>query len=178
MIKRGMGKKGEFYLIAAIIIAIAVIGIISVVNFSTTQNEVNLDEFKEEIQIESSYILDYANYNSLTGKETNEILEDFTEDYINSKSFGKNMYFIFGDKSNFTLKAYQSSSESVVIETSGVPETLGVTPNEIYTNYFSTSDNVTLIIENYEKNFEIREGESFYFIISSKNNGEKHVVSN
>ncbi len=173
-----MDKRGEFYLVAAIIISIVVIGIVSVVNYTRTSSETNLDDFKQEMQIESSYVLDYANYNELSDTEINSLLENFTVDYINTKSQNKNMYFIFGEKSNFTFVAYQSDSETVALATSSGSESLAIEEGVIFTDYYSTDNNVTLALDGFDKEFEMKEGENFYFIMSKKIGDEKHVVSN
>ena len=45
----GFGKKGQFYLIAAIILATIIIGISVVMNYSKKQDSGNLENLKEEL---------------------------------------------------------------------------------------------------------------------------------
>ncbi len=176
-IKRG--KRGQFYLIATLIITIIVIGITSIVNYSSTSSSIRLDEVREELKIESSYLLDYANYNDFSGTEINTLLEDFSEDYVGAKGQGKNLYFIFGDKSNFTFMGWQSSTESVSLKTSEGSENINLNEETLHTSYHSTNNNVSLTLDARDtKEFEMLEGENFYFIVSSKLEEEKHVVSN
>lgn len=174
----GKDKRGQFYLIAAIVIAVALIGITSIFNYSSKSSSTNLDENKEELQIESSYVLDYTSYNSLSDGETNTLLEDFSEDYINTKGGENNVYIIFGKKSSFELVARQTQEESVNIKTSSEESDLNLNKNEIYKNSYTTEDNVTLTLGEDPKSFEMSEGENFYFIISNLNGDEKHVISN
>ena len=97
MAKRG-NKTGQFYLVAAIIIAGIAIGLVAVANYSKKQEQTEINSLKEEIQIESSMVLDHALNTGESQQETSNLMQDFTQIYIDSESRDKNLYFIFGRK--------------------------------------------------------------------------------
>ena len=109
MAKRG-NKTGQFYLVAAIIIAGIAIGLVAVANYSKKQEQTEINSLKEEIQIESSMVLDHALNTGESQQETSNLMQDFTQIYIDSESRDKNLYFIFGRQSNIILKGYQKNA--------------------------------------------------------------------
>ena len=75
--RKPWNKQGQFYLIAAIIISALIIGVAGVSNYLLKESDFRLNELKEEIQTESSYVMDYALYNILSQTEFNNLLINF-----------------------------------------------------------------------------------------------------
>jgi len=94
--KRG-NKKGQFYLIAAIIISLVIIGFANLKNYSTRQSTITISNFGEELQIESENVLDFGTYNGYSSSSMQELMKNLSADYINYVRDGEESYFLFGD---------------------------------------------------------------------------------
>ena len=171
--KRG-DKKGQFYLIAAIIIIAVVVGFVTIFNYSARRDSVKIYDFGEELGIESQNVLDYGTYNEGT-VDMDVLLEDFIESYVDYAGEGKNLYFLFGDFDNIKIIAYQELEESVSVDGSeiGIMDGMG---EEMHTP--SADEKVVIEIDDVEYDFKLNEGENFYFVISQEIEGEKYVVTN
>ena len=178
MIRRG-DKSGQFYLIAAIILATIIIGISVVVNYSKKQDSGNLENLKEELQIESENVLNYGAYNGFNDAQMETLLTDFSKDYINSKGKDKNLYFIFGDSVSLNVVASQSLEETAKINVGSGEVVLSIIQGVIFEQSYSPSGNqVSLIINDFTHNFKLEEGENFYFLISQEIGGGVYVTKN
>ena len=171
MIKRG-NKVGQFYLIAAIILAMIIISIVTISNYSKRNKYSDLNSLKDELQIESARVIDHGIYRQLTQPQLNSILHDFTQKYINSESTDKNLYFIFGTQSNITLKFYQKNAKDVFLNDNLIPpETF------VYSINNPADNNINLTINSDSYIFDIKSGQNFYFVITKELEGEEYVVT-
>ena len=169
MIKRG-DKAGQFYLISAIILATLVIGVFTISNYSRKESNLKLHELKEEIQIESAYVLDHGLYKEL---EFYVLLLDFTENYIDYQGQGKDLYFVFGTLSNITVTGYQKSEKDVYLDSTLITTDSG----EFNGGIDPAGDIVTLSIDDASYEFELTNGENFYFILSQKINSGEYIIT-
>ena len=168
-----MGKSGQFYLIAAIILAAIIIGIAAVSNYSRKSTNVRIDDLKEELQIESSNVLDYGTYKELNQAQKYTLFNNFAQTYIDSESGNKDLYFIFGNENNMTVKGYQESPQTVRLNNAIITTSRGAFVGGI--NPVGKDLNVSIAENDYE--FEIKPGENFYFVIIQEIEGEKYVVT-
>lgn len=172
----GLGKKGQFYLIAAIILATIIIGINIVSNYSKKQNPGSLENLKEELQIESENVLDYGAYRGLSDSAMKTLLTDFSKDYITSKGKDKNLYFIFGNFASLTVVASQSLEETAKINVGNGIVDLSITQEGV--SFLPSGNQVSLIINDFTHKFKLEEGENFYFLISQEIGGGVYVTKN
>lgn len=169
--KRGMGKSGQFYLIAAIILAAIIIGIAAVSNYSRKATNVRIDDLKEELQIESANVLDYGTYRGFSQAQKYTLFNDFAQAYIDSKS--EDLYFIFGNENNMTVKGYQESPQKVTLDSLTITEISG----EFVGGRNPSLNEIKVSIGELKYKFKIKPGENFYFIIIQEIEGEKYVVT-
>jgi hypothetical protein len=150
------GKRGQFYLLAAIIIITLIVGFVTLQNYSYGKTSVKLDDLKEELAIESQNVIDYG---TSSHDDWDIQLEQFIESYVNYAGAGKDLYFIFGDSGSLQVKAYQNLKlvDAPLITTEG---------GEIF-----------ITIDNIEYKFDLLDEENFYFIVSQEIEGEKHIVT-
>jgi len=177
----GFGKKGQFYLIAAIILATIIIGISVVMNYSKKQDSGNLENLKEELQIESENVLDYGAFHRFNDAQMKSLLTDFSEDYITVKGDNKNLYFIFGKEGTDSLKVVASQTLKETAEISGVANggELGIIQGEVFKGIYTPSGNeISLIVNDFTHDFILEEGENFYFLISQEIGGGVYVTKN
>lgn len=171
--KRGRNKAGQFYIIAAIILAAIIIGIAAVSNYSKKEKNVRLSDLKEELQIESANVLDYGTNNEFSEAQMYTLLNDFTQEYIASESGDKDLYFIFGDQDNISVKGYQKSVHTVSLDGSTITTSSG----SFIGSLNPSGEEVNLSIDDNSYDFDLKAGENFYFVISQKVGGEEHVVT-
>ena len=95
--KRG-NKKGQFYLLAAIIIIIVIVGFATVSNYLKKKGTVKLYDIKDELQIESGEVLEYGISEEITDiNDLRILIDDFIVKYQEYAGEGKSLYFIFGN---------------------------------------------------------------------------------
>lgn len=171
--KKEAGKRGQFYLIAAIVVAVVIIGVAVVSNYVKKESGINLSDLKEEIKTESSYVMDYALVNELGQSAFDNLLINFTETYTDYFKREKSHYFIFGDEDEITVSGYQKEGRTVylndaLVTSSGGDFTKSIDPE---------TQNITLKIDDNSYSFPISEGKNFYFVISQSIGNEEHTIA-
>jgi len=151
-------KRGQFYLITAVIIITVIIGFVTISNYSKRRTSVKLYDLEDELGIEIQNVLGYGTYNGYEEEEMNSLWESFIEDYKDYAGAGKDLYFIFGDSGSLQVKAYEDLEEV----------DYDITTNE---------ERVSIVIEDVEYDFKLNPGENFYFVISQEIEGERHVIT-
>ena len=147
------GKRGQFYLMAAIIIITVIVGFVTISNYSRKKTSVKIYDLGEELGIESQNVLDYGTY---TG---NDKLSDFLKQYSNYIDGGIDVYVITGNEDNLQVYKYSDGVEEQV------------------TDFTEEGGKVIITIEETDYQFDLTAGENFYFVILQKIEGEKYVVT-
>jgi hypothetical protein len=194
-------KRGQFFLIAAVVIIVITISIMTISNYTQSNDETNIDDLGDEMDIESKSVLDYWASNGKTDDELDELMETFIENYVNGLDNNKNIYFIFGNSEKIHFRGYQLATsecvcltiDSITLDTAHTCQQMGgitppcVTPQLSLTREggitqdFVASDGggiegvVTSIGEG-DYLTRINSGENFYFILWENSEGEKHIV--
>lgn len=176
MVKRG-DKTGQFYLIAAIILATLIIGVVTISNYAKKESNLKLHELKEEIQIESAHVLDYGLYNKLSEAEFYTLLLTFTKDYINYQGKNKDLYFIFGNQNNITVTGYQETEKEVSVSSGSSQAIITNEAGEFTGGIAPGTDIVILSISDTLYEFELNSGENFYFILSQEVNRGEYIIT-
>lgn len=81
----------------------AIVGFFSLSNY-LQESIIDIENKKENMQIESQKIIEHCTYNELTLDECNEKLENYAESV--AKDSKEDYYFVFGNKSDYTLGGY------------------------------------------------------------------------
>ena len=155
-------KAGQFYLFAAIIIISLIIGFAVISNYSKTRTSTKIYDLGEELKIESAEVLDYGTYNEYSKEEMKDLLGNFTEVY--SEYAGKDVaiFFISGNKEGVEIYDYPEEGG----------EGIGEEQVEII------GEKIIVTVDEIKYEFSLKSGENFYFIISQKIDGEKHIITN
>jgi len=176
--------RGQFFLIAAIIIIVVTIGIVTVSNYAGEKDAVKLYDLSEELGIESQNVLDYGTYSQLDEEEMKMLMEKFVQNYVNYVGDTGNLYFIFGNKETIYAIGYQElTSEKVCITLNTKGEDAECIPLQIMgeTQEFPSAgkeiEEVFIKIENYEYQFKLNPGENFYFVIWQRIGRDKVVIT-
>jgi hypothetical protein len=176
-----MEKKGQFYLIAAIIIAMVIISLATITNYTVERRKpVKFYDLGSELSEESSRVIDYGIYNE---KDIPEIIENFTDEYFLNYTKEKEKYselvFIYGNQDDAKLATYTSEATGLILVTSGGTSLSisGVDKYAVNRISLGTTNNVEVDILNVTYNFTIEDMENFLFIITKKTDEEKYIIS-
>ena len=175
-----MNKRGQFYLIAAIVVIAIIIGFATISNYYKEKSSTKIYDLGEEIGIESSEVLDYGTINDDVDYE--ELIGHFTGIYSKYAGEDKEIYFIFGNKENIVAYTY----ESVVSGSIALPFPGGGSPgltlkNRIKKDLPINKEESKILIkikDDISQEFELKPGENFYYVIFQKIGEEQHIVVN
>jgi hypothetical protein len=170
-------KRGQFYLLAAIIIIAVIIGFAVISSAPKKNAPQKLYDLGNELGIESQNVLAYGTYNELNDTQMTDLLQQFIAQYVNYAGQGRNLYFIFGNSNKVTVMAYQQLTEEKVTVNAGSgyqPLVVGGVPQQ----FSPTGTKVTIKIGTQTYSFNLQVGQNFYFVISQEIQGEKYVITN
>ncbi|MCA9487507.1 MAG: hypothetical protein KC516_00945 [Nanoarchaeota archaeon] len=167
------GVKGQFYFIAAIIVVLAVIGFVTIANFSKTTHDRELSELKQELDIEIEYLFEYLTYNPSVIPST--IYEDFIDNYVEEIG-NRNIIFIYGTQGDMRIRGYKyyesylsySADDNEGIQFSGTPQSIN--------QGTSASTSITINYNGNDYKFDLKEGQNFYYLITKEYKGEKQII--
>lgn len=178
-----MKKRGQFYLLAAMVIIVVISGFVAVSNYTRKQGTVKIYDLKEELGIESSKVLEYGVISDDTvivdGQPVN-IIEHFIDLYEQYAGENKEIYFIYGNKDEVFLITYDEVIQGSlrIVGSENIPVTQNIFGNEVTKTSLPIEGGIVRIeISGVEYEFEIKPGENFFFIISQEVEGEQHVAT-
>jgi hypothetical protein len=171
-----LNKRGQFYLLAAIIIITVIVGFAAISNYAKKKGTVKLYDIKDELQIESGEVLEYG---VSSRQDIGKLIDDFIERYQEYAGENKELYFIYGDFDEVWMVTFRE-----ILVTSKV-DGKSITTSKLDTERVElniTGDDpgtktVIATINNVDYEFELKPGENFFFVISQEIEGEKHIVS-
>ena len=100
-------KRGQFYLMAAIIIVGLLIAVVTITNFAITKespDEIKIYQLSQDLKLEGEQVI---NFGIISQQEINNVLTTFTKEYgayISNKE--NDVYFIYGDKKGINVIGY------------------------------------------------------------------------
>ena len=160
-----MNKRGQFYLIAAIIIIVIIFGIYTAGNYVKTKQEKTIVyDLKKEFGLESGKIDDFALYNSYN---SGTYLDTWIETYVNTRGQSlDNFVVVYGDGTDLKMKRYSRNSSGGVCLSGGCLWTTSIINGEtssIDENKFE------ITLGNIVYPFTLEPGKNFLFIIKEGN---------
>jgi len=151
-----MKKRGQFYLVAGIIIISIIVGLIAISNYIQKSQTVIVNDLKEELKIETQKVLEYDISN-----EPNKI-NQYGLDYSKHLGSGIELYFIMGKKPNIIAYQYINGVERL-LEGEEAPDI--------------QEDKIIFTLEDVDYEFDLMPSENFYFLISQEIKGELFVAT-
>ncbi|MBU2052837.1 MAG: hypothetical protein V1788_00325 [Nanoarchaeota archaeon] len=180
-------KRGQYYLVAALIIITIIIGFVTLSNYSEKiSTETTVYGLEKGLEVESAKVLDYGVYNGLDEVNMAQLLEGFSQAYSEYAELDK-LYFIFGNSQNVSVAGYHDLEDGEVLVNLGGKESSKIKiDKQIYKKQDYTAeeegidkiDIVTITINGVEYRFELYPGENFYFILTVNLKGEQYVITN
>jgi hypothetical protein len=149
------GKKGQFYLIATIIIVAVLIGLSVALNYSAKTTTSVAEETAKELSIEAERVLDYEMVHPGGFDE----FGDFAEEYSSYVGDDIDIYFIIVDLDNSVEEAYMySHGEQVNLKSD-----------------LTVSNEIAFQLDSRTYNFKLEEGKNFYSIVVYDRGGDRYV---
>jgi len=176
-------KRGQFYIIAAVVIILVIAGIVGVKNYVSVQSKPRtVQSMASELKEESFKIVDYGIYND---QNLTEIMNNFVDNYSQyfmQRTNSANIIFVYGNRTNLNAAKYDEANSGKVTANIG-SSSAGVWTNADFVNRTSIivnpSDNaINVTIFNKPYNFTLKDNEMFYFVIVQEKEGEVYVEEN
>lgn len=147
------GKRGQFYLIATIVIISLLVGVFVLSSYSKGKSQSRVYELGNELKRESSKMLDYG---ATTGDYR---WPSFTSNFSGYAGKDINIIFLTGTLSSYEVYWYDNTNKQ------SFP-------------YINISDKVTFNVNGTNYDFKMRAGQNFYFVMYQYIEGEKYVITN
>jgi hypothetical protein len=175
-----MKKKGQFYLLAVLLILSTVIAIISVKGQTIFIEEDSLNYYKEDLDFQISKILEHITKNNLNETQSKELFANFSTNYGDFLDEEKTAIFIFGKSdSHKNLENY-----TVLLKNKKEEDNLKIYYLENNENLsegiinFSIGENFSLSVNDYVYDFYVNEGENIYYMIKHDIKGGSYIIHN
>ena len=194
-----MNSRGQFFLLAAVVISVVVISLGVATNRAIVRAEPgNFYDFNYEVKREAGEVLDYEIYTDIEGGKLDEFVQLLAAD-INDRDPGANFMFIYGNNTEMNLRNYGAAEafaggasipgagESVISKIC-----IGGVCNDVYeviTNFdkgagyvqlekenMSGSDDISVIVEGHNFSFPISRHRQVIFVMQ-KGVGDESFVS-
>ena len=178
-----MKKKGQFYLIAAIIIIIVIVSLSGITNYIEKRKEpAKFYDLSTELSEEGARVVDYGIYNKENIPSLmNNFLDNYFINYTTEKE--EEVVFVYGNKNNITVTTYTNDTTGVIRIKYGTSGDMGIQGAGRYKAERKTftpsteTDEITVTILGKEYEFTLKEGENFFFIITQESGEEKYVIT-
>lgn len=172
-----MKKRGQFFLIAAIIIVMILVGLIGFINYTHFEKEDSMKELQEELENEITYTLNYGAINDLSDNEFNILFKNLSSIYIN-KSSDKTNIFLYGKAPGaITAKGKNSEDLNISINVDGAESILKDGIGEFEKGYTLSGNLIYINISENQYTFAFNEGQNFKYFIAKYEGREKIIIS-
>ncbi len=177
-------KRGQFYIVAAIIIVLAISGIMSLSTYAVAKpSPKTIYDLSSDLKKEGTRIVDYGIYSK---ENVKKLMDDFTDKefapYFLQKTNNANVLFVYGNETELYGVRYDTVSTGTVSATIGNARTdwnsVGVFANRTIINDDDGNNIVEIIMMGKTFEFEIKDNEMFYFVIIQEREGETYVEKN
>ena len=171
-----MNKRGQFFLIATIIIVSLIIGLATSIN-SVKVGSANEAFFRlgDEVKYEGDRVFDYGTYNAA---DTDLLIQEFLETYANYIA-QEEILFIYGNENYLTGLIFTNNvTGSVGIDTGGIPNEITIQEiiGQIAKVTVDDEGKIIVEIDGISYIFKPRQGENFFVLMRKNQDGEKFVA--
>lgn len=164
-----LNKRGQFFIIFAVVIGLLLLGAASQINLANSNSQSrnffysNCENYKSEIFKISQYAINTANKSGEFG-----LILDFTKQFISymNQTYGFELFFLYGNSSNINIANFLNNNL-------GANGHL-INPKEVY----SSSGNpmtITMDTGSFIKEYDFTKDQNFYVYIRAKKDKEVYV---
>ena len=181
-----MNKRGQFFLISALVIVGIIIGLTTIYNqIQTNEEDTTIYDLSREISYESGQVIDNGIIYSLSQPEIESHLINLTDFYSQTNPESE-FNILYGDGKTLKILQYKKANTgSISVSVGGSEVTINGEGSEkkqgskdrCNEKGVSCADKVEVNLDNTNYNFDLREGQFFYVIIKkNKPNNEAFVA--
>jgi len=174
-------KRGQFFILSAVILSLILTSLTSIYNSSNTSEEPqSLYDLTENIKNEGFEVIDYGFYNSKDMQSTLIGYADNISDYILNTEPDAEFFFVYGNTTAVILEDYTKDDvqSTISLQTGQSITFISVNaPNRVYrkTNRISitiTDPNFNITIDNRPTQIHMNPGQNFIIVMKKtyKNN--------
>jgi hypothetical protein len=178
-----MNKRGQFFLVAALVIVGILIGLAGVyTQVNTPKEDSAVYDLSSELNYESLQVIDQGVYTDTPQDQVNKNILDLADYYVD-KNPQKDFAIIYGDRDTLTVLAYTVTPVgSVSTSTGGTTQSHTVSQTILRS---SSGDDDSSIIGDYvvvkfkgqTYSFKLGAGTSFYSVLSSQSGNQQYVAA-
>lgn len=170
-----MKKRGQFYLVAVIVLIGIFFALVTVENSLSKRRASPVFDLENELKIERSNTLDYIAENNLTGSSAENILVNFSNLYLEKIGKNKDSIFMIGGESSVKVTGYNSNLTSLYYGTDG--EEYEINQDGEFEYSLTPASNLVYVkIDEKQYNFTANQGMNINYIINYMENDEIHIL--
>jgi hypothetical protein len=186
-----MNKRGQFFIIAAVLIVLILFTLSSVSTYAVVKEDPRtINELSDELNREGFYVIDYGVFNEkeLATPDADGLVDKFLVDgvgeYFLRKTKEANVIFIYGNRNGEVYAMEYNTVNTGDIRLSGIGSFEVDRPyakrGDVSVTSSDNSVDVKISVAGDEKNYEfdMADNELFYFVIVQKRGQEFFVNSN
>lgn len=173
-----MNNRGQVFLMAALIVAGIVLSLVKVSNKGTSRQEPEaFYDLADEIGFEVKRVLDYG----IIKSQNNNDIKSYAKSLINNYSeyiSKEDVVFIYGDLDNKVWAySYNAVNANVITFIGGTSVSVPMYAQSVVTaGYDPNSRRANVKINGVNYDFDLNEGQNFYFVLIKEDDGEKYVT--
>ncbi len=171
-------KRGQFYLLSAIIIISIIIGFSTISTYTKKGGAIKIFDLGEELGIESANVLDYGTFPANQVSDLDALLENFVGDYADYLGEDREISFVFGnpDDNTATVVNYEEEYMGTISDISTITTTKRTSdPDTESVDIEEDGDVVTIKFKDKDYKIKLKPGENFFFVISEDIGEETYV---
>jgi hypothetical protein len=182
-------KRGQFYIIAAIMIVLAISGLTSVATYAIAQSKpATIYDLKSDLNEESLRIVEHGLFND---KDVDNLMDDFTQNfsyYFYQKTEDSEVIFIYGNTTELQEVRWEPEETGNITfggETMPDNQTGRGAFRRTITRFIKktrrpliSGNRVKVDLGNQSHEFELKDHQMFYFILTQERDGERYVETN
>jgi len=170
-----MNKRGQFYLVAAIIIIGVVFGFFATRNYVRSVGEdVKIYHLSNELKEEGVRVIDYGILND--EEKMQEFMDEVAEDYLKEKA--QDVFFVYGDENNIEEYRYEEEIIGKINTKGGIGTNIRKKKKTVNTlSIFSKAgkNNVEVEINGKGYPFSLNSGENFFLVLKKEAEDERYI---
>lgn len=174
-------RRGQFFIIAALVIVAILIGFATIYNFGKAPKEdFRVYDLSDEINYETNQVIDNGVFNGATQEQIATNIENITLFYAKANP-ESDFIFYYGNKSfiNYIIYVRNESGKVGIDFGTGISSSQATYTREVIKGTEIPYGNIVRVVvdEDIFYNFDLKEGQNFYLIIKKQRGQEKFVAS-
>lgn len=173
------GKRAQFYIIAAVILVIIILGLAGVKNVVITKEEpVSFFDLGTNLGLEGPVVIDHGVYNE---KDISKLIENFTNQYANYIIQTEQVFdlvIVHGDKDTARITNYTTGVQSGEVTFLGTSLVTTTTTTSSSSTTPGAGGNVEACVKENCYTFTLGENENFFLVFSTAAGAEQFTFVN